>query len=77
MGDHPDGVRRLRDTLTFKNARSAQAGREFLKKENRCTRLLTKKNIDELLTEQNQYDACHSLERTTEAQVSEWLRQLP
>jgi hypothetical protein len=71
------GVRRLRDTLMFKNARSARADREFLKKESRCTRPLTGKNIDALLTEQDQYDARHSLERTTEVQVSEWLRQLP
>lgn len=71
------GIRRLRDTLSFKSTRSAIAEKEILKRENRCTRPLTQKNIDTFLIEQDQYDARHLVQRTREVQVSEWLQQLP
>jgi hypothetical protein len=71
------GIRRLRDTLSFKNTRSALAEKELLKRENRCARPLTQRNIDTFLIEQDQNDARQYVQRTREVQVSEWLQQLP
>jgi hypothetical protein len=74
-----DGIRRLRDTLSFKNTRLAHSEKEFLKKECRCTMPLTQRNMDTLLTEQDQHDAVHSVQKTLDGKgkVSEWLQQLP
>jgi hypothetical protein len=69
------GIRRLRDSLSSKISHTAIAEREFLKKEARYKTPLTQRNIDYFTTQQQLKDAC-PLERTTEGQVSEWLRQL-
>lgn len=68
---------RLRDTVSFKNTRLAHSEKEFLKKECCCKVPLTQRNIDTLLTEQDQRDAVPSVQQTLDGKVSEWLQQLP
>lgn len=72
------GIKRLGHSLSHKISPSAFAEREFLRKENRrrYKTPLTERNIDFLLIQQEREDARHSVRRTREVQVSEWLRQL-
>ncbi|CRG84931.1 hypothetical protein PISL3812_02100 [Talaromyces islandicus] len=69
------GITKLRDRLSFKHARAALAEREILKRENRCKRPLTERNVDTFLIEQDLHDA--RIRRADDLHVSQWLQQLP
>jgi hypothetical protein len=69
------GITKLRDRLSFKHARAALAEREILKRENRCKRPLTARNVDTFLIEQDLNDA--RIRRADNLHVSQWLQQLP
>lgn len=69
------GITKLRDRLSFKHARAALAEREILKRENRCKRPLTHRNVDTFLIEQDLNDA--RIRRADNLHVSQWLQQLP
>ncbi|KAH8697438.1 hypothetical protein BGW36DRAFT_259012, partial [Talaromyces proteolyticus] len=66
---------KLRNRLSFKSARAALAEREILKRENRCKRPLTQRNVDTFLIEQDLNDA--RIRRAENLHVSQWLQQLP
>jgi hypothetical protein len=71
------GIRRLRETLLFKNTRSALAEKEILKSLNRHARPLTHRNVDVFLIEQDQYEARQLVQGTHDDHVTKWLQQIP
>lgn len=71
------GIRRLRETLLFKNTRTALAEKEMLKTLNRHARPLTHRNVDVFQIEQDQREARQLIRGTHDDHVAKWLEEIP
>ncbi|KGO68262.1 hypothetical protein PITC_046860 [Penicillium italicum] len=71
----PSGIKRLRNTLS-KLSPSAFAEKELLREKNRCKSPLTKRNVDNFVTEQECNEAYKPNLHSPQIQVTEWLQRV-